>query len=142
VEAFDRLVEIAPSDKVGINFCQGCFAEMGVDVPAAIRHFGKRKKIFFAHFRNVIGSVHKTGAFQGIFHDDPSGNVDMFEAMKAFYEVGFDGPMRPDHAPKLTGEEVFGGRKGYHVLGKVLALGYMKGLAEAIEKTGYQATVR
>ncbi len=139
VEAFDHLLELVPTDNVGINFCQGCFAEMGVDIPAAIRHFGRRKKILFAHFRNVVGTVHTPGGFQEVFHDDPSGNIDMFEAMKAYYEVGFEGPMRPDHAPKLIGEEAFGGREGYHVLGKVLALGYMKGLAESIEKTGYRA---
>lgn len=136
VAAFDKLLSLVPSDNLGINFCQGCFAEMGEDVPAAIRHFGRRKKIYFAHFRNVIGTVHTPGGFQEIFHDDPSGVVDMFEAMKAYYEVGFEGPMRPDHAPKLTGEEVFGGREGYHILGKVLGLGYMKGLAESVEKTG------
>ncbi|MCK4417769.1 MAG: mannonate dehydratase, partial [Candidatus Latescibacteria bacterium] len=83
VEAFDRLLEIVPSKNLGLNFCQGCFAEMGVDVPAAIRHFGKKKKIFFAHFRNVIGSVKEPGGFQEVFHDDPAGRVDMFEAMKA-----------------------------------------------------------
>jgi len=139
VEAFDRLQNLVPSDNIGINFCQGCFAEMGADVPAAIRHFGEKKKIFFAHFRNVIGSVHEPGGFQEIFHDGLSGRVDMFEAMKAYYEVGFEGPMRPDHAPKLRGE-VSVGRLGYQpggLLGKTLGLGYMKGLAESIEKIGY-----
>jgi mannonate dehydratase len=136
VEAFDRLLEMVPSDNLGLNFCQGCFSEMGVDVPAAILHFGKQKKIFFAHFRNVKGSVHEPGGFQEIFHDDPSGHADMFEAMKAYYEVGFEGPMRPDHAPKMQGDQYFGGQRGYHLLGKVLALGYMKGLAESIEKAG------
>ena len=102
VEAFDHLIEMVPSKNLGINFCQGCFAEMGgVDVPSAIRHFGKKKKIFFAHFRNVIGSVKEPGGFQETFHDDPTGSVDMFEAMKAYYEVGFEGPMRPDHVPKM-----------------------------------------
>ena len=57
VAAFDRLLGIVPSENIGLTFCQGCFAEMGIDVPAAIRHFGKKKKIFFAHFRNVVGSV-------------------------------------------------------------------------------------
>jgi len=137
VEAFDRLLEIVPSENIGITFCQGCFAEMGVDVPAAIRHFGKKKKIFFAHFRNVIGSVKEPGGFQEVFHDDPTGRVDMFEAMKAYYEVGFGGPMRPDHAPKMEGDEHLGGSSGYYILGKVLGIGYMKGLAESIEKTGY-----
>ena len=65
----------------------------------------------------------------------------MFEAMKAFYEVGFEGPMRPDHSPKMQGDEHFderfGGTSGYYVMGKVHAIGYMKALAESIEKTGY-----
>lgn len=135
VEAFDRMLAIYPSPNIGLNFCQGCFAEMGVDVPTAIRHFGKNQKIFFVHFRNVKGSVHESGGFQEVFHDDPSGRVDMFEAMKAYYEVGFEGPMRPDHAPAMEGDERFGGHIGYHVLGKILAFGYMKGLSESIEKT-------
>jgi mannonate dehydratase len=136
VEAFDRLLEIVPSPNVGLNFCQGCFAEMGVDVPWAIRHFGKKGKIFFAHFRNVKGTVYKPGGFQEIFHDDPSG-IDMFEAMRAYYQVGFEGPMRPDHAPKMQFDDRLGGAPGYYYLGKILAIGYMKGLAEAVEKTGY-----
>lgn len=131
VEAFDRLLEIVPSRNLGLNFCQGCFAEMGVDVPAAIRHFGEKKKIFFAHFRNVSGSVHEPGGFQELFHDDQAGGVDMHEAMKAFYEVGFKGPMRPDHAPRTQGDEHFGGI----TVGKIFAIGYMRGLAESIEKT-------
>ena len=138
VEAFDRLMEIVPSDNIGITFCQGCFAEMGIDVPAAIRHLGKKKKIFFAHFRNVIGSVKEPGGLQEVFHDDPTGRVDMFEAMKAFYEVGFEGPMRPDHAPTMEFDNrISTGTSAYRVLGKVLGIGYMKGLAESIEKTGY-----
>jgi mannonate dehydratase len=135
VEAFDRLLEIVPSKNLGLNFCQGCFAEMGVDVPTAIRHFGKKGKIFFAHFRNVTGSLKESRGFQEVFHDDPGGRIDMLEAMKAYYEVGFEGPMRPDHAPKMEGDERLGGRTDYYILGKVFAIGYMKGLAESVEKT-------
>ncbi len=63
LEAFDKLFGLVPSENGGICFCQGCFAEMGGDAPAAIRHFGEKKKILFAHFRNVIGSVHEPGGF-------------------------------------------------------------------------------
>ena len=134
VEAFDRLLEIYPSENIGLLFCQGCFAEMGVDVPAAIHHFGKQKKIFFVHFRNVKGSLREPGGFQEVFHDDPSGRVDMFEAMKAYYAVEFYGPMRPDHVPKIQYDECFGGPNQYFQLAKLFGLGYMKGLAESIEK--------
>jgi len=131
VEAFDRMLEIVPSDNIGLLFCQGCFAEMGVDVPAAIHHFGRRNKISFAHFRDVRGAVPK---FQEVFHDD--GSNDMFAAMRAYYEIGFGGPMRPDHGPIMEGED--GGEPSPYPTGrmsKIFALGYMKGLAESIEKT-------
>ena len=86
----------------------------------------------------MIGSVKVPGGFQESFHDDPAGSIDMFEAMKAYYEIGFDGPMRPDHAPKMEFDDrIAGGNPGYYMLGKVFAMGYLKALAESVEKTGY-----
>jgi mannonate dehydratase len=126
IQAFDRMLNLVPSDNIGLLFCQGCFAEMGVDIPAAIRHFGKQNKIFFAHFRNVKGAV---PMFQETFHDDVSHKTNMFQAMLAYYDSGFRGPMRPDHAPHMQGDNHFEGA----LLGKILGLGYMKGLAESIE---------
>ena len=52
----------------------------------------------------------------------------MFEAMKTYYDVRFEGPMRPDHG---IGLEVEAGWRA----AKVFAIGYMKGLAESVEKT-------
>ena len=128
-ENFQRMIDLVPSPVNGLTFCQGCFSEMGVDVPATIRHFGEQDKIFFAHFRNVKGTVEN---FTEAFHDD-EGNTDMYAAMKAYYEAGFKGPMRPDHAPTMEGED--NDRPGYALMGRLLAVGYMKGLMEAIEKS-------
>lgn len=126
VDAFERAMELAPSDHNGITFCQGNFAAMGkVDVPAAIRHFGAQKKIFFAHFRDVRGSVPK---FEETFHDD--GKTNMVETMRAYRDIGFNGPMRPDHAPTMEGES--NDEPGYMVRGKIFAVGYMKGLIDAV----------
>jgi len=36
LEAFDKLLGLVPGENGGICFCQGCFAEMGGDAPAAI----------------------------------------------------------------------------------------------------------
>jgi len=127
-ENFQRLIDLVPSPVNGITFCQGCFSEMGVDIPATIKHFGKQKKIFFAHFRNLRGTAE---SFCETFHDN--GETGMFEAMRAYYDIGFEGPMRPDHAPTMEGED--NNRPGYAMLGKVFAAGYMKGLLEAVEKT-------
>jgi len=122
VEAFDRMLEIVPSDNIGLLFCQGCFAEMGADISAAIRHFGSRKKIFFVHFRDVKGTV---PAFQEVFHDD--GKTDMLEAMRAYHEVGFEGPMRPDHGAAMEGDDSW-------KMSKIFALGYMRGLLQCVEQ--------
>jgi mannonate dehydratase len=119
---------MAPSDSSGMTFCQGTFAAMGVDVPASIRRFGRRKKIFFAHFRDVRGAV---PTFQETFHDE--GDTDMAEAIRAYREVGFDGPMRPDHAPTMEGES--NSDPGYATRGKVFAIGYLKGLIDATRHT-------
>jgi len=125
---FQRMIDMVPSPVNGITFCQGCFSEMGVDIPATIKHFGEQDKLFFAHFRNLRGTAED---FCEMFHDD--GDTDMYEAMKAYYEVGFDGPMRPDHVPTMEGDD--NSRPGYSLLGRLFAVGYMRGLIESIEKT-------
>jgi mannonate dehydratase len=124
VESFERLVELVPSPSNAICFCQGTFAEMGVDVPAAIRRLGSHIK--YVHFRDVRGTPER---FVETFHDN--GQTDMAAAMRAYREVGFDGPMRPDHVPQLIGEE--DGPPGYTMLGRLFAFGYMRGLMHATE---------
>jgi len=121
VQAYDRVLETVDSVHNGITFCQGNFAAMGVDVPATIRRFGDR--IHFVHFRDVEGDSDR---FVETWHDD--GPTDMLAAMRAYQEVGFDGPMRPDHVPTMAGED--NSNPGYHTRGRLFAIGYMKGLLE------------
>ena len=70
--------------------------------------------------------------FVETFHDN--GPTDMFAAIQAYNEVGFDGSCRPDHVPTMEGDsnESF----GYTMRGRLFAIGYMKGLLEAAEKMG------
>jgi mannonate dehydratase len=136
VDAFNRLLDIYPSPSNGITFCQGSFASMGekdkgVDIPAAIRHFGKRKAIHFVHFRDVRG--HATN-FEETFHDN--GKTDMYAAMKSYYEIGFKGPIRPDHVPTMAGDS--NDKPGYSSIGTLFAIGYMRGLMEGIVKENPQ----
>ena len=51
-------------------------------------------------------------------------------AMQAYRDIGFDGPMRPDHVPQMAGEE--DGEPGYTMLGRLFAYGYMRGLMHGI----------
>jgi len=128
VENFERLMRIAPSRQNAICFCQGTFAAMGVDVSATIRRLGHH--IRYVHFRDVRSSGPQ--AFVETFHDN--GPTDMVAAMSAYREIGFDGPMRPDHVPQLDGEEL--GEPGYTMLGRLFAYGYMRGLMQAVQALG------
>ncbi len=123
IESFERLVSLVPSPSNGICFCQGTFAEIGVDIPETIRRLGPH--IRYVHFRDIRGTREN---FVETFHDN--GKTDMPEAFRAYREVGFDGPIRPDHVPQLVGEE--DGEPGYTMLGRLYAYGYIRGLMQAI----------
>ncbi len=122
VESFERLVRLVPSYSNAICFCQGTFATMGADIPDAIRRLGPHIK--YVHFRDVRGTPE---SFVETFHDN--GPTDMVAAIRALREVGFDGPIRPDHVPQLVGEEH--GEPGYTMHGRLFAYGYMRGLMQA-----------
>ena len=124
VEGFERLVKIVPSRSNAICFCQGSFAEMGVEIPTTIRRLGDH--IAYVHFRDVRGS---SESFTETFHDN--GPTDMVAAMKAYRDVRFSGPIRADHVPQLEGED--DGDPGYTTKGRLFAWGYMRGLMQATE---------
>lgn len=123
LEAFDRLLEIDPSPENGITLCQGNFALMTDDLPAAIRRY--RDRIHFVHFRDVRGTA---AGFRETFHD--TGPTDLIECLRAYREIGYGGYLRPDHVPTLAGES--NAKPGYAVLGRLHAIGYITGLREAV----------
>lgn len=124
---YRRILNIVPSPSNGITFCQANFKAMaGDDVYEMAAEFCKQKKVFFVHFRNIDGDREH---FVEKFHDD--GQIDMPRMMKIYHDNGFDGPMRPDHAPTMAGET--NGHSGYYVLGKIFAFGYMKGILDSLQ---------
>jgi mannonate dehydratase len=125
VENFQRLIDLVPSPMSGITLCQGNFTLMTNDLPSVIRHFGKQGKIFFVHLRDVRGTPEK---FVETFHDD--GQTDMLACMRAYREIGFDGVYRPDHVPTMEGDS--NENAGYSSIGRLFAIGYLKGLQEAV----------
>lgn len=122
VESFEKLMKLVPSPANAICFCQGTFAEMGVDIPATIQQLGHY--IRYVHFRDIKGTREH---FVETFHDN--GATDMYAAIKAYQQIGFSGPIRPDHVPQFVGEEA--GEPGYTMLGRLHAFGYMQGLMQA-----------
>ncbi len=125
IDNYQRLVDLVPSPVNGICLCQGNFTLMTDDLPGAIRQFGEQDKIFFVHFRDIKGDIDR---FTEAFHDD--GNTDMLACIQAYKDVGFEGVLRPDHVPTMTGDD--NSRPGYSSIGRLYAIGYIKGLREAV----------
>ncbi|HEX2325581.1 MAG TPA: mannonate dehydratase [Chloroflexota bacterium] len=121
LDQFERIFRLVPSPNHQMLFCQGCVAEMGEDVPSAIRRIGAQGKIAYVHFRNIRGTPRK---FQEVFLDE--GDVDMFEAMRTYKEVGFEGPFMMDHTPRFPAPEAT------RWAGRAFAVGYMRALIQAV----------
>ena len=124
-DAYRRLLSMNPSPSNGITFCQGNFALMTDDVPGLIDEFGQQDRISFVHFRDVRGTPDD---FVEVFHDE--GQTDMAECMRRYAALGFSGPMRPDHVPTMDGEP--NDRPAYGTLGRLFAIGYIRGLQHAV----------
>ena len=125
IDNYQKLLDLVPSPVNGIALCQGNFTLMTDDLPGVIRHFGSQNKIFFVHFRDVRGTPEK---FVETFHDD--GKTDMLACLRAYRDVGYEGVCRPDHVPTMAGDTY--GRPGYTRIGRLFAIGYIKGLREAV----------
>lgn len=127
--ALQRVLDLVDHPANGLTFCTG---SLGVapenDLLKMIRRFGQAGRIHFAHCRNVK----VTGAKK--FHESPHpsayGSVNMLEVMKAYRDVGFRGPLRPDHGRMIWGET---GRPGYGLYDRALGAVYLQGLWEALQ---------
>jgi mannonate dehydratase len=128
--AFERLIDLVDSPSNGVTFCTGSLgADPKNDLPAIARTIGGRGRIHFAHCRNVA----ITGERQ--FHEAPHpsrfGDVPMRDVLAALVDVGFTGPMRPDHGRMIWGEH---GRPGYGLHDRALGAMYLQGLWEGLER--------
>jgi len=120
VEAFERAMEIVPSDNHGLKLCLGCFSEMPeTDVTEVIEQFGRNDDIVFVHFRDVVGTW---PSFTETFVDDDQSNFDPLSAIETLQHVGFDGAVVPDHVPDIVGDTEWGHRSRAH------AVSYLNGL--------------
>ena len=123
VEDYDWLLAANPSKANGITYCIGCFAELGCNLEGLIDRWSNR--IHFVHFRNISGCQDD---FVETFPDD--GDVDLLSVLRKLNEVGYTGCIRPDHAPKLSGEYVE--IEGYGFQGHIFTAGYLRGLLTAV----------
>jgi mannonate dehydratase len=125
VEGLKKFVSIQESPYHGLNFCLGTVAEMLADprreIGDVIRYFGRRKKIFNIHFRNIQG--HR-GDFREVYPDE--GDVDLFQAARILQEVGYAGMLMPDHVPHEPSDQA--GSTGF-----AFCYGYIKGILQALD---------
>jgi mannonate dehydratase len=122
-ETFRRAMDLVPSDNHGLEFCLGCWSEMGEDLPEVIRYFGERDELFYVHFRDVEGTV---PSFHETFVDE--GNYDTYDVMALLHEVGFDGMLIPDHVPELEDDDDWQSR------GRAHAVGYLQATLNAVRR--------
>jgi mannonate dehydratase len=127
VDAFQRALDLVPSEMHGITMCQGNFTLMTDDLPAVIRQFGEQGKIHFVHFRDVVGTPEY---FTETFHEE--GKTDMLACVRAYRDAGVEGVMRSDHVPTLEGDTAI--VPGYSHSARLYAIGYTRGLLEAVAK--------
>jgi mannonate dehydratase len=120
-EAFRRVVDLAPSPSNGLCYCVGSLHPAGVDVIEGIRSLAPH--IVFVHARNVRGTAEH---FVETWHDN--GEIDMPAVIHTLKQVGYEGTLRPDHAPSMAGES--NETPGYEMLGRLYAAGYLNGLMQ------------
>jgi mannonate dehydratase len=124
----ERLLKLVDRPANGVTFCTGSLGALPEnDLPAMVRRIGPR--IHFAHCRNV----RITGDRK--FHETPhpSGDIDLAAVLRALRDMGFAGPMRPDHGRMIWGER---GRPGYGLYDRALGATYLQGLWEGLTNGG------
>jgi len=124
LENIKKGISLADSACLGVTFCQASYYTMGEDIKKAATEL--RDKIFFIHFRNVIGNKYD---FRETYHDN--GAIDMADIMKHYRKLNLNVPIRADHVPTMEWESTE--NAGYDALGRLFAIGYMRGLIEATE---------
>ncbi|HIG17128.1 MAG TPA: hypothetical protein EYQ31_07465, partial [Candidatus Handelsmanbacteria bacterium] len=129
-EGFRRALDKYDSPNHGLDFCMGCWSEMGghENVMKGFDYFVPHGKIIYIHFRDVKGTADR---FHECFIDD--GQVDTFAVVQRLHELGFDGFMIPDHVPATVGDSP------WHHRGRAHCVGFMQALIQVADKLDAKA---
>ena len=132
-EGLKRFSELVESPYHGFNFCCGVASE-GLENPAndlydIIRYFGKQKKIFNIHYRNIRGGLHN---FQEVWPDE--GDLDMHEIARTLRDVDYPYMLMPDHAPSHPDDQAPRGVSGRVKQAWAFQFGYIIAMIEAVKK--------
>ena len=123
-----RMMSMVDNPHNGVTFCSGSYGtNPDNDLPGMIRAL--KGRIHFAHVRNLQHNF--PGDFEESAHLSSDGSFDMYEIMKALYDIDFTGPIRPDHGRMIWGEVAL---PVYGLYDFALGASYLNGLWEAIVK--------
>lgn len=123
-----KLMKAVDDPHNGVTFCSGSYGtNLGNDLPDMIRSL--KGRIHFAHVRNL--KFNSPSDFEEAAHLSEDGTFDMFEIVRALHDIGFDGPIRPDHGRMIWDEVAM---PGYGLYDRALGAAYIVGLWEAIDK--------
>jgi len=126
-----RMIRMVDNPCNGVTLCTGSLASNpDNDIPGIIHSL--KGRIHFAHVRNV--KHNSPGNFEESAHLSSDGSLDMYKIMKAFFDTGFTGAVRPDHGRNIWGEVSI---PGYGLYDRALGLSYLSGLLEAITKNSF-----
>lgn len=124
----ERFLKLYDSPYNGLTLCTG---SLGVspenDIVDMINAFHSR--IHFAHIRNI--KITGERCFEEAAHKSECGSLDIEKIVKAYYDNGFTGYIRPDHGRMIWGET---GRPGYGLFDRALGAVYINGIWETLEK--------
>lgn len=128
-EKLKRMMDMVPDKHNGVTFCMGSYGtNLNNDLISTIHML--KGRIHFAHIRNLRFNDGMKD-FEESAHLSEDGTFDMYAVMKALYETGFDGPIRPDHGRMIWGEKAM---PGYGLYDRALGAAYLCGLWEAVKK--------
>lgn len=123
-----RVVKMVDNPHNGVTFCSGSYGtNLNNDLPDMIRSL--KGRIHFAHVRNL--KFNSPLDFEEAAHLSSDGSFDMYEIMKALYDIDFSGPIRPDHGRMIWDEVAM---PGYGLYDRALGAAYLNGLWEALTK--------
>lgn len=127
-EGLVRLMDAVPSVYNGVTLCTGSLGSNPDNNLVDIIH-ALKGRIHFAHLRNI--SHTSKGQFEEACHLSADGSFDMAAIVKALYDDGFDGVIRPDHGRMLWGEKAM---PGYGLYDRSLGAAYLCGLWEMVSR--------
>ncbi len=128
-EKIMRLMNAVPNPHNGMTLCVGSLSSNPEnDIPDIIRSL--KGRIHFAHVRNTKHTA--PGVFEEAAHYAADGSVDMVDVVRALVDIGFEGPVRPDHGRAIWDEVAM---PGYGLYDRALGSQYILGLYDAIKSS-------